>query len=258
VRVSQPQPGQSSSASAPARTVFSLRGIGVVRAGSTLLHDVSLDVPAGAITAIVGPSGAGKTTLIRLLNRLEDPTSGAITFQGKLLADHPVRALRRKVAFVFQSAAMFPGSVEDNLRTAAQLGGPECAATAAVWSAVLAAVGLGSEYAQRDAGQLSGGEQQRVSLARALMTEPEVLLLDEPTSALDPETAERLLHTVKELAEQRGVTVIMVTHRLSEARQVTQYTVMLEAGRLVEAGATRQLFAEASTARARAYLASGA
>jgi putative ABC transport system ATP-binding protein len=247
----------SAASSPPSAPLFALHAVSVTRGDATLLHEVSLDLPR-AITAIVGPSGAGKTTLIRLLNRLGDPSAGNVTFQGKLLAEYAVRALRRKVAFMFQAAAMFPGSVEDNLRTAAQLGGPEGVAAAPELGAVLDAVGLGSAYAQRVAGQLSGGEQQRVSLARALMTCPEVLLLDEPTSALDPETAERLLHTIKELAGQHGVSVIMVTHRLSEARLVTDYTVMLEAGRVVEAGATQQLFSAASTERARAYLASGA
>ena len=111
-------------------------------------------------------------------------------------------------------------------------------------------------YATREAAQLSGGEQQRVSIARALMTRPEVLLLDEPTSALDPEVAERLLGTIERLTQDLGVAAVMVTHRLSEARKVSTYTVMLEAGHLVEAGVTEQIFAEATSARTRQYLAS--
>ena len=111
-------------------------------------------------------------------------------------------------------------------------------------------------FSRRDAAQLSGGEQQRVSIARALMTRPEVLLLDEPTSALDPEVAERLLGTVERLAKEYGVAAVMVTHRLSEARKASTYTVMLEAGELVEAGMTEQIFAAATNARTRQYLAS--
>jgi ABC-type methionine transport system ATPase subunit len=146
--------------------------------------------------------------------------------------------------------------VADNLRVAVELGGPQAAAAAPDMPTVLRAVGLGPEHAAREAVELSGGEQQRVGLGRALMTRPEVLLLDEPTSALDPETALRLLATIARLAKEQHVCVIMVTHRLSEARQFTSHSVMLEAGSVVESGATRELFAGAKTERARAYLAS--
>jgi UDP-glucose/iron transport system ATP-binding protein len=257
--VTRELPDNPVSGASPALTpLFALREVSVVRGDAAILRGVTLDVPSGAITGIVGPSGSGKTTLIRLLNRLADPSAGGVAFLGKPLLDYEVRSLRRRVAFVFQAAAMFPGSVADNLRTAAELGGPEGLAAAPDPQAVLAAVGLSAEYAEREAVQLSGGEQQRVSLGRALMTRPEVLLLDEPTSALDPETASRLLHTVTALARERGVSVIMVTHRLSEARQVTTHTIMLEAGQVVEAGPTAQLFGAARSARARAYLASDA
>jgi UDP-glucose/iron transport system ATP-binding protein len=249
---------EASVASPPPAPLFALRGVSVLRGNAAILRGVTLDLPRGHITAVVGPSGAGKTTLIRLLNRLSDPSAGSVAFLGRPLVAYEVRALRRKVAFVFQAPAMFPGSVADNLRTAAELGGPGGISAAPDPLVVLESVGLSAEYAERDAEQLSGGEQQRVSLGRALMTRPEVLLLDEPTSALDPETASRLLHTVTELARERGVSVIMVTHRLSEARQFTTHTVMLEAGQVVEAGPTPQLFGGAETQRARAYLASDA
>jgi putative ABC transport system ATP-binding protein len=236
--------------------VFRLSGVRQERGGKVILRDLSLDLPRTAITALVGPSGAGKTSLIRLLNRLDDPVAGEVGFEGKPIASSPVAALRRRVGFVFQTPAMFPGTVAENLKTAVEIGGPAASVNPPDVGNVLSAVGLGAEYADREAAKLSGGEQQRVSLARALMTRPEVLLLDEPTSALDPEVAVRLLATIARLTEERGVSVIMVTHRLSEARHVSTYTVMLEAGRLVEAGATKQLFARATSARAREYLAS--
>jgi putative ABC transport system ATP-binding protein len=239
-----------------AAALFTLRGVRQERGTSVILDDVSLDLPHTEITAVVGPSGAGKTSLIRLLNRLDDPVAGEVCFAGRALASYPIGSLRRRVGFVFQTAAMFPGTVADNLRTAVELGGPAAAADAPDPSRVLAAVGLAPGYATRDAWRLSGGEQQRVSLARALMTRPEVLLLDEPTSALDPEVAARLLDTIARLSRERGVSVIMVTHRLSEARHISTFTVMLEAGRLVEAGPTRELFGAARTPRAREYLAS--
>ncbi|HTV20608.1 MAG TPA: ATP-binding cassette domain-containing protein [Polyangiaceae bacterium] len=234
--------------------LFALRGVGVERGGRAVLHDVTLELPRARLTSIVGPSGAGKTSLLRLLDRLDDPCTGTIDFAGQPLVAHAVRALRRRVAFVFQTPALFAGSVADNLRVAAELGG--LGAEVAELESVLRAVGIDPGDAERDAAQLSGGEQQRVGIGRALMTRPEVLLLDEPTSALDPEAAQRLLGTVQRLAAQRGLSVIMVTHRLSEARQYSEHCVMLEAGRLVEAGSTAAMFASATTARARAYLAS--
>lgn len=236
--------------------LFSLRHIRLERAGRLVLHDLTLELPRASIIGIIGPSGAGKTSLIRLLNRLDDPTRGEIRFLDQPLTTYGVQALRRRVAFVFQTAALFSGTVADNLRVAAELGGP-AGAPAPDIVALLRAVGLDPAFASREATALSSGEQQRVSLARALMTRPEVLLLDEPTSALDPEASQHLLASVVRLAEEQRLCVIMVTHRLSEARQFTTHSIMLEAGRVVECGGTQQLFGAAKTERARAYLASG-
>jgi ABC-type methionine transport system ATPase subunit len=238
----------------PGTPLFALRNVTQQRGATTVLHDLTVDFPRTTTTAIVGPSGAGKTSLLRLLNRLDDPTSGEVSFDGRPLTSYPVAALRRRVGFVFQRAAMFPGSVADNLRAAVELGGANEASNAPPMDRVLTAVGLSPDFASREAGRLSGGEQQRVSIARALMTRPEVLLLDEPTSALDPEVAERLLATIGRLTRERGVAVVMVTHRLSEARHISTHMVMLEGGRLVEAGPTAQLFASPNTERAREYL----
>jgi putative ABC transport system ATP-binding protein len=238
-----------------ASPLFSLRGVTQERGGAVILRDLTLDLPRTAITALVGPSGAGKTSLLRLLNRLDDPTAGQVAFDGQPITAYPVGALRRRVGFVFQTPAMFPGTVAANLRTAAELGHVAASPDAPAIERVLLAVELSADYAAREAGRLSGGEQQRVSLARALMTGPDVLLLDEPTSALDPEVAERLLATIARLTRERGVAVVMVTHRLSEARETSTYTVMLEGGRLVEAGPTERLFTAPASGRTRAYLA---
>jgi putative ABC transport system ATP-binding protein len=239
-----------------ATPLFSLRDVTQQRGDATILRDLTLDLPRTEVTALIGPSGAGKTSLIRLLNRLDDPSSGEVLFGGKAIASYPVFALRRRVGFVFQRPTMFAGTVADNLRAAAAFGAQGSASDAPGVARVLDAVGLDAGYADREAGRLSGGEQQRVSIARALMTRPEVLLLDEPTSALDPEVAERLLATVARLSRERGVAVVMVTHRLSEAQRASTFTVMLEAGRLVEAGTTERIFAGAMQARTRAYIAS--
>lgn len=235
--------------------LFSLRGVSQERGDTTILRDVTLDLPRTAITALIGPSGAGKTSLLRLLDRLDDPVAGSIEYEGAPIASYPVSELRRRVAFVFQTPAMFPGTVADNLRIAATLCDDAAARDPLDTARVLEAVGLSADYAPRAAERLSGGEKQRVSIARALMTRPEVLLLDEPTSALDPEVAERLLMTVERLTRERGIAAVMVTHRLSEAREVSTYTVMLEGGRVMESGATREIFTSATNARTRAYIA---
>jgi putative ABC transport system ATP-binding protein len=238
-----------------AAPLFSLRHVAQERGDTMVLEDVTVDIPRTAITALVGPSGAGKTSMLRLLNRLDDPSSGEVLLDGQPITSYAVGELRRRVGFVFQRPAMFPGTVADNLRIAVELGVPGAATDPLPMDRVLTAVELSAEYLARDARRLSGGEQQRVSIARALKTRPQVLLLDEPTSALDPEVADRLLATVAEVQKKYGVSVVMVTHRLGEARTASTWTIMLEAGRLVEAGPTGQLFTAATNARTRAYLA---
>lgn len=233
--------------------LFGLRGVRQERAGTVVLDGVDLDIHAGAITALIGPSGAGKTSLLRLLNRLDDPTAGAVSYCGRPLGALPVRELRRQVGFVFQRPTMFPGTVADNLRASLTLGASADRALGV--DAALDLVELPATHAGREAEKLSGGEQQRVSIARAMMTGPTTLLLDEPTSALDPEIAERLLATIVRLSRDAGLSVVMVTHRLSEASDASAWTVMLEAGRVVEAGPTEQLFRHATHERTRAYLA---
>jgi putative ABC transport system ATP-binding protein len=234
--------------------LFSLRGVCKDRGGRPVLRDVTLDIPGGQVVAVIGPSGAGKSSLIRLLNRLDDPTSGSVRFRGRSTAELEVRALRRRVGFVFQAATMFGGTVADNLRAAANLEEPRRALDAAALARLLGWVELDESYLSRTASALSGGEQQRVSIARALVSEPEALLLDEPTSALDPEVAERLMHTVARLSAERGLSIVMVTHRLAEARAFSRTTVMLESGRVVEMGESAALFAAAREQRTREFV----
>lgn len=244
-----------------ARALFELRGVSQERAGRLVLDRVDLTLPAGEVVALVGPSGAGKTSLLRLLDRLDDPTTGEVRYAGSAVTAMPVRELRRRVGFVFQTPTMLPGTVADNLRIARALGATARDAhandIAADVAGALALAGLDASYANRLADQLSGGERQRVGIARALMTRPDVLLLDEPTAALDPEVAERLMTTVSRLSREAGLGIVMVTHRLAEARAASTYAVMLESGRVVESGATADLFASPREARTRAYLGAG-
>jgi putative ABC transport system ATP-binding protein len=238
--------------------VFRLRDVRQSRGTRTLLDGISLDLPRGGFTALIGPSGAGKTSLLRLLNRLDDPASGRIEFLGRTLDAYRVRELRRRVGFVFQAPVMFAGTVRENLQVAhglAKTDVPQVDDRRAV--DLLELAGLDASYAERQAADLSGGEKHRVSIARALTTNPEVLLLDEPTAALDPEVADRLMHTLATLRETTGMTMVMVTHRLREARVGATYVVMLEAGRVVEAGDAQTMLQDASHPRTREFLQAG-
>jgi putative ABC transport system ATP-binding protein len=167
----------------------------VERAGVRALDGFSGRVPPDGVTALVGPSGAGKSTLLRLCNRLEVPSSGRVLFRGRDMAELDPLRLRREVGMVFQRPTPFPGTVSDNLLTAR----PD--ATREEMRQALKRVALDeADWLERDATALSGGEAQRVCLARTLITEPEVLLLDEPTSALDAEAASLIEAAVRERA----------------------------------------------------------
>jgi putative ABC transport system ATP-binding protein len=231
---------------------FSLRGVEQERAGRRTLCGVDLDLPAREVVALVGPSGAGKTSLLRLLNRLDDPTQGSLEFRDAPIAAVPIRELRRRVAFVFQAPVMFPGTVAANLEAARTLGATN--GRSIIVPDALRFAGLDESFLNREADRLSGGEKQRVSIARALTTSPEVLLLDEPTSALDPEVAEQLMITIRRLVEETAVSIVMVTHRLAEARSASTHTALLEAGRVVESGPTQMLFTAPKAERTRRYL----
>jgi ABC-type methionine transport system ATPase subunit len=237
--------------SSPAFTLHSVRQEkGSVR----VLDEISLEIPSGEITALIGPSGAGKTALLRLLNRLDDPVTGEIRYRGEPIVDIPVMVLRRRVGFVFQTPVMFPGTVRDNLDAAAHIAGVQAEEIPGRKVESLRLAELDSALADRDASRLSGGEQQRANIARALMTMPETLLMDEPTASLDPETAEKLGWTVARLSAERGLTVMLATHRLTEAKAVCTYAVMLDEGRLVEAGPAVELFDKSSHPRIRSFL----
>ena len=233
---------------------FSLRDVDQIRGKVHTLRGVSLDIPVGEVVAVVGPSGAGKTSLIRLLDRLDDPASGTVSYNGVPVSSMPVRELRRRVGFVFQAPVMFPGTVADNLEVARKLA-PSSSSEA---SNALRLAGVDLALASRDAESLSGGERQRVSIARALMSNPEALLLDEPTSALDPDVADHVMSTIRTLADAMHLTVVMVTHRLAEARSASTHVVFMEGGRVIESGATEMMFTAPREARTHAYLIRGA
>jgi putative ABC transport system ATP-binding protein len=208
-----------------AAPLFELQDVSLEIDGATILDHVDLAIADGGITVLVGPSGAGKSTVLRLLDRLEVPTSGEVRFRGRPLADLDVLALRRRVGMVFQRPAPFPGTVRDNLHVA----DPDADEEALV--AALHAARLDARFLDRPADDLSGGEAQRMCLARTLVTQPEVLLMDEPTSALDPEARRSLERTAIRLAHE-GRELVWVTHDLEQARRLGGEIVVLVGGRI--------------------------
>ena len=215
---------------------FELRGVGQERAGRTVLQDVDASIPRHQITVLCGPSGGGKTSLLRLLNRLDDPVRGDILFDGRPIVEYAVTKLRRRIALVFQTPVMFPGTVSENLAVPAELAGVQDGQFDQLASQVMLLAELEPSLLERPGGELSVGQKQRVNLARALMTSPEVLLLDEPTSALDPETSRALMQTIGSLSEVRRLTIVVATHRVSEAREYAHHALVLRDGRVVESG----------------------
>lgn len=236
--------------------VFTLEGVRQSRNGTDVLGPVDLALPASSISVLLGPSGAGKTTCLRLLNRLDEPASGVVFYRGRSLPSIPVRELRRNVGMVFQTPVLFAGTVGSNLDEAAELAELPDDERMERAAGALEAAELGVAFLGRGVDDLSSGERQRATLARALIGSPDVLLLDEPTGALDVETAQRLLATLRRLA-LNGLTVVMATHRLEEARAVAEWVVLLDRGRIVEAAEATRFFRSPATERAQAFLAGG-
>jgi putative ABC transport system ATP-binding protein len=217
--------------------LFELREVGLTRGARPVLDAVSAGIPAGA-TAIVGPSGSGKSTLLRLLNRLADPDRGEIAYRDEPLTGYDPLALRREVALVPQLPALLEGTVESNLRYAADLAGRQLDARRC-----LRLAGLDPEFAGRDVAKLSVGEQQRAMLARALAQEPRVLLLDEPTSALDHAARDAIEAALTELRRELEISVVLVSHDPEQARRLSDWVVRLEAGRVTGCGPLERVLA---------------
>jgi putative ABC transport system ATP-binding protein len=222
---------------------FRLRDVRQAKSGRVLLRDIDLVLPRGRITVLLGSSGAGKTSLLRLLNRLDDPEAGEISYLGRSLDEYPVTELRRRVGFVFQTPVMFAGSVHDNLREAAEIAGLDDQEFPGRAAEALELAGLDPALEERPAHELSVGEQQRATMARTLIGGPEVLLLDEPTSALDPESSEFLLESIRRLRAERGMTVILSTHRHYEAAAIADEAVRLSGGAVEESGEAADVLA---------------
>ncbi len=224
-------------------------------ARTAILRHLSLTAVAGCITAVLGPSGGGKTTLIRLANRLEDPDEGVIRLRGEDIRSLDPLALRRRVGLVSQSPCMFAGSVLENIQKPFVLRREAAPpADAPQLRDLLQICQLPSEILARDARKLSPGQQQRVSLARTLANDPEVLLLDEPTSALDRPTADRLTATLRDITRLRRLTVILVTHDLRAAERTADRLAFLDQGRILEEGPIGALLGSPNHDRLRQFV----
>lgn len=222
----RPRAGSGPSATDP---VFRFDAVTVRRGGRRILDGLTVDVPAAGVTAVTGPSGSGKSTFLRCCNLLETPTSGRILFRGTPLGDLDPLRLRRTVAMVFQRPTVFPGTALDNLRAA------DGHLTEDAASSLLGEVGLVASYLDRAADTFSGGEAQRLCLARALATGPEVLLADEVTSALDGDATAVLEDLARTLADPggRAMTVLWVSHDAGQVRRIADRVLRVEAGEVV-------------------------
>jgi phosphate transport system ATP-binding protein len=234
-----------------ARLKFAIRGLSFWYGQSQALFDIALTVPERSVVALIGPSGCGKSTFLRTLNRMNDLVddtrhSGDVLLDGQEIYNSgmPAMELRRRVGMVFQKSNPFPKSVFENVVFGQRVAGlknknqlyaiaERCLRRAALWDEV-------KDRLDDSALNLSGGQQQRLCIARALATDPEVLLLDEPASALDPASTARIEDLIFEL--KRDYTVVIVTHNMQQAARVADLTAFFFQGKLIEVGSTDQIF----------------
>ena len=200
-----------------------------VQDGRVIVDHVSIAVAAAEVVMIVGPSGAGKSSLLRLINRLDEPTAGTVLLEGVDYRQIPPRELRRRVGMIMQTAHLFPGSVADNVRFGPRQRGEDLPESEI--ERLLERVGLAG-FAARRVDKLSGGEAQRVAVARALANDPEILLLDEPTSALDEEAKAAVEDLLREIIRDEGLTCIWVTHDTAQAQRMADRVLVMEKGRI--------------------------
>ncbi|OZU87424.1 phosphate ABC transporter ATP-binding protein [Virgibacillus indicus] len=199
-----------------------------------IIKNVTGTFPKGKITTLVGPSGAGKTTLFRLCNGLISPDSGEILINGKNINSYEPTELRRMAGLALQSATMLSGSVYKNLSMPLTLQGEEFSEAAA--KDLLKDVGLDTDFLHRNVKDLSGGQRQKVSIARTLVNKPKILLLDEITSSLDRVSQEEIETLIKKINNNYQVTIIWITHNLQQALSIGEYTWVMMNGELVESG----------------------
>jgi osmoprotectant transport system ATP-binding protein len=224
--------------------------------GTRAVHDVTLQVPTGQVLALLGTSGSGKTTTLRLINRLEESTGGEVLVRGSDVRRQRPEVLRRSIGYVIQEGGLFPHfTVWHNIATVPRLLGWERQRIRRRVAEVLELVGLAeSKFGRRMPHELSGGQRQRVGVARALAADPDILLMDEPFGALDPGTRESLQDEFLDLQDRLKKTVVLVTHDIMEAARLAQEIVLLDRGQVVQHGTLADLLLRPIDGRALAFL----
>ena len=235
-------------------SIFKLESVSFFVDELNILNNISMGINKNDFVVLLGPSGSGKSTLLRMLNCLNSPTSGNIYFNDKLLTNYNIILLRQKVGMVFQSPTMINGTVRENLTMTQKWTKDDNAFSDEELNVILEQVGLNSDFLNKDARSLSGGEQQRIALARVLLNKSKVLLLDEPTANLDPQLAQKILKLVFDLYQKLGLTVILVSHHHNEIRKFAKRVVYLVDGEIIEEG-TVDIINNPQSAIAQAFIA---
>jgi osmoprotectant transport system ATP-binding protein len=213
-------------------------------AGAPALRDVTLSIPNGAFMVVIGPSGSGKSTALSLINRLIEPSRGTVTIDDCDIRDTDPVELRRRIGFVFQRIGLFPHlTAGENIGITPRLLGWPAKKVAARVDELLELVRLGPAYADRLPQQLSGGEQQRIGIARALAAAPSIMLMDEPFAALDPLTRDELGSEYRAIHDRLGLTTVMVTHDMTEALLLADRIAVMRDGTIVQTGTPQELVA---------------
>ena len=250
--------------SAALKPTIDVRDLTFAYGNHEVLHDISLQIPARAVTAFIGPSGCGKTTLLRCFNRMNDLVDGsrivrgAIVIEGRDINEASVDVvdLRRRIGMVFQKSNPFPKSIYDNIAYGLRIAGmkkrsaineavEKSLRAAALWDEV-------KDRLERSAYGLSGGQQQRLCIARALAVEPKIVLMDEPCSALDPIATAKVEELIRQL--KRDYTLVIVTHNMQQAGRCSDHTAFFYLGRLIEFGETARLFSNPAQRQTEDYI----
>ena len=236
------------------KNVISVRSLKKAFDSNKVLNGIDFDLFEGEKVVVLGPSGSGKSTFLRCINRLEEPTSGEISFEDTVISDKNIQEMRAKIGMVFQHFNLINNlTVMENL-TLAPVKLHRMSADEAEKKAreLLRHIGLISKAGAYPA-SLSGGQKQRVAIVRALMMEPKVLLFDEPTSALDPESIGDVLDLIHEVVD-KGMTTIIVTHEMNFAKEIASRIVFIDGGKIVEEGTPSQFFSHPKTPRVKEFL----